>query len=416
MKGAIRGPGDAPPDGLTATADPGYGWLIVATLGVTEAVSYGVLSYAFGVLLVPMQRDLGWSRVELSGAFSLAILTAALAIVPVGRLLDRVSPRLTMTAGSTLAAVMVLVWSRVGTRQELYLVFLGLGLAMALVLYESAFVVVTKWFRVRRSAAITTLTLIAACSSFVFSPLTERLVDSFGWRGAVAALALILGAITIPLHGLVLRGAPSGGSPAQPDVTGPRAPHSATRTVAFWLIVGAFALSPFATTAMAVHLVPLLVGLGDSPALAAFAAGVMGISQIPGRLVFALAGRLGPALRCAAIFGLAAVALGSLACGSSGQTTFVFVVGFGMSNGMLTLLRATLIGDIYGRAEYGAISGVANAFALAACAAAPLGAAFIAGAPGGYGTLLVTLIGFSCLAGLASARGVTLARRAVAQS
>ena len=324
--------------------DPGYGWVIVATLGVTEAVSYGVLCYAFGVLLVPMQRDLGWSRVELGGAYSLALLSSGLAIIPVGRLLDRTSPRLLMTAGSVMATALVLAWSRVSTLPQMYLVFLGLGLAMALVLYESAFVVVTKWFRVRRSSALTALTLIAACSSFVFSPLTAGLVDGVGWRGAVAVLALILAAVTIPLHGLVLRPAPHLDSPslatASPRWTG----STAVRQDSFWLIAAAFALSSFTTTAVAVHLVPILIGGGSDAALAAFAAGLMGLSQIPGRLLFALAGRLGPLARTAGIFGLAAVALGVLVASRSGWVVHAFVVCFGMSNRMLTLMRATLIG------------------------------------------------------------------------
>jgi hypothetical protein len=39
-----------------------YGWRIVGALAITETVSYGVLYYSFGVFLVPMQDDLGFSR------------------------------------------------------------------------------------------------------------------------------------------------------------------------------------------------------------------------------------------------------------------------------------------------------------------------------------------------------------------
>ena len=393
--------------------DPWYGWVIVASLGITEAVSYGVLSYAFGVLIVPMQRDLGWSRVELSGAYSLALLASGLAIIPVGRLLDRTSPRLLMTAGSILATALVLAWSRVSTLPQLYLVFLGLGLAMAMVLYESAFVVVTKWFCARRGSALTALTLIAACSSFIFSPLTQRLVEGVGWRGAVAVLALILAAITVPLHGLVLRPAPllEPSSPAAPTRrwTG----RAAAKHKSFWLIAGAFALSSFTTTAVAVHLVPILIGAGNGATMAAFAAGLMGLSQIPGRLLFALAGRLDAVARTAVIFGLAALALSLLVVsGGSGWVVFVFVVCFGMSNGMLTLTRATLIGDLYGQADYGTVSGLANALSLGACAAAPLGAAMFTLAPGGYTTMLVVLLALTCLAAFAATRGTRLGLRA----
>ena len=412
--------------------DPGYGWAIVAVLGVTEAISYGVLSYAFSVLLLPMQRDLGWSQVALTGAYSLAILVSGLASIPVGRLLDRISPRLPMTAGSVLAALLVLAWSRVSTLPQLYLVFATLGVAMALVLYGPAFIVITKWFRFRRNAALTALTMIAAFSSFIFSPLTNGLVAAFGWRGAVVVLALILAVGTVPLHALALRPAPHQKDPSRPEAATPRTPRAAPRAEphaqpraepradgdrgSFWMIVVGFTLSSFTTTAIAVLLVPILIGAGSSAAVAALAAGLMGLSQIPGRLLFALAGRrLSVQARTRAVFVLAAVAMSLLIGGRSGWVVFVFVVCLGMSSGMLTLLRATLPGDLYGRANYGAVSGLVNAFTLAACATAPLGAALIALAPGGYTTLLLVLTSATCLAAFTAARGVariTEARRA----
>lgn len=47
-----------------------FGWVLVLTLGVTEMVSYGILSYAFPVFLAPMEAELGWPRTALTGAFS----------------------------------------------------------------------------------------------------------------------------------------------------------------------------------------------------------------------------------------------------------------------------------------------------------------------------------------------------------
>ena len=74
-------------------------WGIVAALSVTETVSWGILYYAFAVFLVPMQRDLGFSAAELTGAFSLAMLVSGVAGIAVGRYLDRHSPRALMALG-----------------------------------------------------------------------------------------------------------------------------------------------------------------------------------------------------------------------------------------------------------------------------------------------------------------------------
>lgn len=384
--------------------DPSYGWVIVAALGVTETVSYGALTYAFAVLLGPMQDATGWSAAAITGAYSLALLVSGVAGLRIGRLLDRRSPRLLMTAGSALAAALMLAWSRVATLPELYLVFAGLGVAMALVLYEPAFVVITKWFRARRTAALTTLTLIAALASIIFSPLTERLVAAYGWRDTVAVLAAVLAVSTIPLHAVVLRPAPRQNHPEATAAAPTR--RTIMRRSAFWLIVGAFALSSFVSVAVAVHLVRVLIGSGTSAAFAAFAAGLVGLSQIPGRILFALAARrLSTATAAGSVVTLGAGALTLLAVEHSRWTVLAFVVSFGMSNGMTTLLRATVIADLYGSDSYGAISGVVSAVALAARAAAPLAAALIAPAPGGYTTLLVVLAAAAAAASLAATAG-----------
>jgi MFS family permease len=189
-------------------AEQRYGWTIVGVLAVTETVSWGVLYYAFAVFLTPVQRDLGWSRSALTGAFSVALATSALAAFPVGRWLDRHSPRPLMALGSLAGAFLVLAWSQVHDLLLFYLVWVGIGFAMACVLYEAAFTVVTKWFRERRRRALTAVTLVGGFASFVFSPLANWLVDAQGWRHALITLAIVLAVATVPLHALFLRPAP----------------------------------------------------------------------------------------------------------------------------------------------------------------------------------------------------------------
>jgi MFS family permease len=97
-----------------------------------------------------------------------------------------------------------------------YLVWIGIGLAMACVLYEAAFTVVTKWSRVRRRQALRAVTLMGGFASFVFSPLSNRLIDGQGWRSALVTLAVVLAAATVPLHGVFLRRAPEQAEPSAP--------------------------------------------------------------------------------------------------------------------------------------------------------------------------------------------------------
>jgi MFS family permease len=400
--------------GQMGTSDPRYGWTIVAVLAVTQTVSWGVLYYAFAVFLPSMQRSLGWSKTELTGAFSIALATAALAAFPVGHWLDRHSPRPLMTIASGGAALLVVAWSQVHDLLVFYLVWIGLGLAMACLLYEAAFTVVTKWFRQRRRQALTAVTLVGGFASFVFSPLSNWLIDEQGWRSALITLAVILAAATVPLHGVFLRAAPRRGGAATPTVAPGDAPtslaepaaafHAAVGSSAFWFLTAAFVLSSFAISAVAVHLIAYLLESGRSASFAAFAAALMGVMQVPGRIVFAAAARVLPRYHEApAVFLLQGAGLAVLAATTSVAGVIVAVCVFGAGNGMATLVRATALVDAYGSADYGSIAGVAAAFATGARAVAPVAAAGAYAAFGGYRPLLWLMVAGAVLAS-ASAR------------
>jgi hypothetical protein len=306
-----------------------------------------------------------------------------------------------MTAGSALGALLVFAWSRVHTLAELYLVFAGIGLAMAAVLYEPAFIVLTKWFRERRKQAITAVTLVAGAASFIFSPLSERLLSAYGWREALAILALILAAATVPIHALVLRAPPSG-----PELT--REEPQRARGPEFRLLAGAFVIGGFLVAAMSVHLVPLLLRAGHSAAFAAAIAGLVGLAQIPGRLVFlALERRLRSAHLPAIVFCLGAVALAVLALDRSTAAAVVFALLFGAGAGMTTLLRPALVVELYGEARFGANLGATAFLALGARAVAPFAAAALSLAPGGYSTMLWLFAAAALLAALAGGRAVS---------
>jgi len=373
-------------------------WAIVGALSVTETVSWGVLYYAFAVFLLPMQRELGFSAAQLTGAFSLALLVSAVVGIGVGRYLDHRSPRGLMTAGSVAGAVLVVGWSRVHGLAAFYALWIAIGLVMATVLYEPAFTVVAKWFRdaEMRRRALTAVTLVAALASFIFLPLSQALIDAHGWRDALVILAVILAVVTIPLHALVLR-APDGDDHAG-AAAGSVPAREALRSRGFWLLSVAFFLATLTGIAMTVQAIPFLLERGYSTGFAAFAVGLIGISQIPGRLLFApLAARLPRAYATASVFALVACGI-ALIVGI--DATLAVVIGFvvlGMGNGMTTLARATAMADLYGQRAYGTIGSVAASLTTSARAAGPVGAALWAAAVG-YEALLWTLVVLAAVA------------------
>jgi MFS family permease len=392
-----------------------YGWVLVGVLAVTETVSYGVLQYAFPVFLAPMHAELGWSRTAMTGAFSLASLVSGFAAVPAGRWMDRHGARGLMTAGSLLSALLLLAWAATDSLAAFYAIWAGLGVAMAAVLYEPAFAVVASWFHRLRGRALTLLTFVAGFASVIFVPLATWLVEAYEWRRALVWLAAILAVTTILPHAILLRRhprdlglLPDGGAGVDGD--GLRASaiipsvsaDVAIRGAPFRWLTLAFALSSLATTAVAVHLIPLLLEWGYAPAFAGAALGAIGLMALPGRLIFTpLGGRWPRAAVTASIFLMQALGIAALLMDGGEAWVWACVALFGAGFGAITPARAALLAEFYGPREYGRISGVLAMFLALARAAAPVGGSVLYAIGGGYGPVLWALLA-ACLAAAAA--------------
>ena len=390
-----------------------YGWIVVAGLCITETVSWGILYYGFPVMLRPMEAELGYSRVELTGAFSVGMGLAALASVPVGRWIDRHGARALMTLGSCLGVALVVLWSHVQSLPALYAVWGAMGLVLAATLYEPAFAAVVGWFTTGpRDRALLIVTLVAGFASTIFMPIEAWLVSRVGWRGSLLVLAAILAVLTIPIHALVLRPPPRRPtSPAEPgrmsSIPGMTL-SAAASTVIFWVLAVAFFFGNFTTNSVTVHLIPYLSDRGYSPTLAAVMIGWLGAMQVPARLVFApIVARFGHRAATAAIFFGQALGLAQLALVSRLPTLIPMVVVLGASNGMSTLARATTVAEVFGPRHYGAISGAIAMGSNGARALAPVGASALQVAFGSYEPVFGLLAGLLVIAGV----GVMLTKR-----
>lgn len=378
-------------------------WTLVVTLGLTETTSYGVLYYAFTVFLTPMQAELGWSRSALTGAFSLALLLSGVAGLLVGRWLDRHGPHALMTIGSCVAVALVLAWSQTRNVVVFYLIWAAIGVVMAAVLYEPAFWVVARHFTRQRGRALTVLTFIAGFASVIFVPLAGALVLAQGWRAALVTLAVILAVGTIPAHALILRErnpTPSP-SPTERGEIGMAQSKGGTalRSRAFWGIAAAFFLITLSTSALAVHLVPLLQGRGYSQTFATTTVGVYALMALPGRLIFTpLGDRIHRNWVVASIFFVHALGMLALllAPGMLGIVGYVVLSGAGF--GAIMPARASLVAEVYGAAHYGQINSVVAFVSLVARSIGPIGMSLIYEFAGGYPEALTGLVATALLA------------------
>ena len=169
------------------------------------------------------------------------------------------------------------------------------------------------------------------------------------------------------------------------------------RSAPFWLLSAAFFLASLAAFAMIVQAIPFLLERGHGAGFAAFAVGLMGASQIPGRFAVRGAGARLPRARDP---GRVRARRARDRADRRRPGTVAVLAGMvvlGMGSGMAILARATVIADRYGSAAYGAIAGVAASVTTGARAAGPVAAAGV-GVVVGYEGLLWTLAGLAALA------------------
>lgn len=375
-------------------------------LCVTQITGYGILYYAFPVMLSAVSRQTGWSTASAMGAFSTGAVVSAAAGVVAGRLIDSRGPRPVMTIGSVLGVVSVVAIAAAPNLLTFYAAWTLAGVAQAAVLYPPAFAALTGWYGPGRVRALTTLTLAAGFASTIFAPLTATLLDHLDWRQTYLILAAILAIVTIPLHAVFL-------TPPWTTTrtrTGPAATDRAharavLRSRPFITLTAAMTLAAFGMYAATVNLVPLLTARGMGTHLAALTLGLCGAGQVLGRLGYPqLSARIGLRTRAFAVLatGAATILMLALLPGPAAALIIVAILA-GAVRGLFTLLEATAVADQWGTRAFGRINGVFTAPITTAAALAPGGGVLLAALTGGYPASLTILALITLTAALAAA-------------
>ena len=383
----------------------------IPALALTLVISWGSLYYAFALLVRPMQAELQASNAALMGAYSLGLLVWGLATGVVGALLPRIGGRVLMTVGSLLAGLMFLALGRVESVLATCIVWCGLGLAMAMTLYEPAFAIVVQACPADRRRNITVLALAGGLASSVFWPLTAALVEHLGWRGAASALGGLQLLLCAPLHAALLPGRARNAAPGAPAHATASAEPAPRRVLA--LLALAFSVNGFVTAALAMHVIPLLESRGAAPGTAVMLAACIGPMQVLGRALEFMSGGALDARRLGLLaLGLIPLALGALwlaawqplLCG-------LFIAAYGAGLGLMTIVRATTPLALFGPERYAALSGTLGTPALLARAAGPMGAAWLLGALPGTGSVMLLLAAAGARATAAFVQAWTLNTR-----
>jgi len=372
-------------------------WTLIWGVAIAQLISWGTLYYGFAVLVVPMERELGWSRPDLNAALSIGLLTSGLCAFAAGVWIDRNGARGLMTLASLAGAVLLAAWSWIGTLYAFYALWALIGVSMAGALYEPAFAAVTRIFPRDFRRAITALTLVGGFASTVFVPLNQLLIDRIGWRDALLVMAAC-NLLCALLHWILIP--PVAATEQTRNVSHDRgALRAALRRPAFWGLAVCFTALSLVFTAVVFHLMPLMLEGGLSMATIVSGYAVIGPMQVAGRLLFVWLSRyLSTRLIGTVSFALYPAAIAVLMLPASGASLVAFAILYGLPNGIVTIVRGTIVPELFGAAAYGAISGALATPSILARAAGPLLMALLWAASGNYSLVIWALLALSLIA------------------
>ena len=344
--------------------------VLVSALGVAQIVSWGTLFYAIGVLGRAMERDLAVSSLFVFGSFTAGLLVSGVLAPLAGRLVDARGGRLVLSTGSVLGALAMAILAIAPNAEVMVIGWLVAGAAMAACLYDPAFATLSQHAGERYRWAVTALTLWGGFASTVFWPLSQLLLEAFGWRVTFAIYAAMNALLCLPIHLWLV--------PKRPGTTSTKAAHApsmspALRDARLKWINAAFAIATFVFGVVAVHLINLLTGAGLTEAQAVALSMLVGPMQVAGRVVeMAFARRV----RAVAVgYASFALMLGALALllgvNGMGVVAVLFVAAYGCGNGLLTIVRGAAPAELFGSEGLGSLLGHLSRFASYAKALAP---------------------------------------------
>ena len=364
---------------------------------------WAAMYYAFPALLPEWERDLGWSKTELSAAFTLSVLVSA-ALVPVaGRLIDRGHARAVFTGGTVLGAALLALLSTVTEPWQFYCIWIGLGVAMSGTLYEACFAVLVRSTGERAQRAITIVSVLAGLAGTVAFPSAHVLAGALGWRGAVLVFAAVTGAVAVPLVWSACRRAEDQATMHAPEPSASAGQALAVaKSPVFWLLATAVFLAALDHGMLISHVLPILDDRGLDAAGAVVAASFIGPMQVAGRLALMATDRFASGI--VASTGCFAMLAGAGLCLLHAGVSPVLVAGFvvlqGAGIGISSVMRPMVTGALLGRRNFGVVSGLIGLMHMSGYGAGPSVAAMV-WMWGGYDRVIGLAIGAAAVATVA---------------
>jgi predicted MFS family arabinose efflux permease len=271
-----------------------YAWVVAGLTFLILLAAAGVRATP-SILIVPLEKEFGWSRSVISTAVAINIALFGLIGPFAASFMNRFSLRRIVLGALALLTLAAALSAGMRSPWQMFLLWgfaVGVGSgATSLVL---AAVVVNRWFELRKGLVIGFLTAANATGQLIFLPVLATLVQRNNWRFAVmtvgAATAVVFVAVWIwmkndPAEMGLLPFGQTTPMPVSPTIT--RSPLKTLAWVSksrdFWILAGSFFICGASTNGLVgTHLIPACVDHGIPEVQAAGLLAVMGIFDLVG--------------------------------------------------------------------------------------------------------------------------------------
>lgn len=365
-------------------------WLVIAGC-ITHAVNTGFSYFGMSAFFPSFEREFGWSRTAISGAFSLARIESGILGPIEGYLTDRVGAQRMLFIGLVICSLGFFALSFVDSLPMLYIVIvLGIVLGSSLGYNMPISVLIAKVFHERRSLAFGIFRMGPGISGPLV-PVVGWMIGLWGWRTAAATSAFVIFLVGLPFAVIIKRiyeeeeaarsavGEEGNRVASRHASSDPQFTLSqALRHRSFWLLSVAMALRHLVTEGVSVHFVILLVDRGWSTEAAS---GLLGVSALIGAPARVGMGWLGDMLdKRRLVMGLLLALSFSVLLMGYTAVALVFtpcMIIYSLAYGGLASLQEPIRADYFGTKAFATIQGVSRSVTTAGTFMGPIIAGFL---------------------------------------
>jgi predicted MFS family arabinose efflux permease len=276
-----------------------FAWVVLVATFITL---FGAAAFraGIGVMIDPLEAEFGWTKGQIGGAMSINLVLYGLCGPYAAAMMARFGIRRTLLCALTVIAIGSLLASRVTALWQLYLTWgVMIGAAAGFLASTLSSTVASRWFVARRGLVTGIMTAGMGSGQLLALPLLSGLANNHGWRWVGLGVAICTIAV-VPVVWFGIADSPEQRGLRPYGATGPvervapaakpvaaafDALRLASRSGAFWILIGSFGVCGLSTNGLIqTHFISAAGDHGILETKAAFYLALIGVFDIIGTI------------------------------------------------------------------------------------------------------------------------------------